>query len=180
MENMLDIPNYESITNPSRLRKDEEVTEWRIQLRKQEYLATPGDATRAHMSVNGKQLDQKLKCMTQTCEKNMETVLDKIILGKMKKADIRHELEQVYVTPEDRKKGESIENKTKGQLIKMIDESIMKVMDDDSKGGFIDTMKKVRKCRKEQIIEFYREIEDYLVVEAAEQVAKLEAAVSNA
>ncbi|XP_070541428.1 uncharacterized protein [Ptychodera flava] len=162
-------------SHQSRKKKNNEVTAWRVKLRKERYLTTPLDQNQ-HKSVSGNELDPELVSFTSTCSKNMEIILYQCVLGNESKASIRSKFVQIYVTPEQRKKGESLQSRTKAELIAKAEEVVKSMRNENTKAEFEVRMQEIKKkALKEAVIDFLNAAEGAAVLDIAEDIAKNEA-----
>lgn len=111
------------------------------------------------MSVEGKPLDHKLRECHATLTANRQRCLLDIVIGGKKRSEVK--IDNVYVTPEDRRKDEDINNATKGEIMVRIEGNMLTVCDCDTRERLLEKwshMKNDGKVKKEQLIDFYQDI----------------------
>ena len=122
------------------------------------YLTSPHEV-REHMSVEGKPLDHQLSEFHSKLAANRKRCLLDVVIGGKSRSEVK--IDNVYVTPEDRRKDEDINNATKAEIVVRIEEKLLAVCDCETSERLQvkwSPMKCDNKVKKEQLIEFYQDI----------------------
>ncbi len=114
---------------------------------------------RPHVSVEGKPLDHKLAEFHTKLSANRQKCLHNIVIEGKSRSEVK--IENVYITPEDRKKDEDINNATKAEIVVRIEEKLSSLCNGEARELLQvkwSPMKNDSKVKKEHLIEFYQEI----------------------
>lgn len=124
----------------------------------------PDYSTESFHGIGGKELDRSLVDLESTLETNRKNLLTSHFIEKKARHDTI--ITPIYATKEDRDKAEDINNMTKANIIKRIEENILLISDEIVKEKFDLHMewfkKKITSTKKEVLLSFYSEIQEEL------------------
>ena len=150
---------------------DNEVTMWRKTLRENSYVV-PSDV-RAHMSLDGKELDHELVNFSAHAKRNQEKYREAIVDG----AEYGNvELVPLFVLPSEREKFNSLSNKTKEQLQIMSNDLIadIKPYNEDLAEHYTWYLEsEVVNKKKDVFVNFYQEVQSALEEEISQCTVEL-------
>ena len=133
------------------------------------------------MSVDGKALDKGLVDLTKVTAANRDAVFQGVFLNGKQRADLA--LQAMFVTPEEREAASELKNIKKVDLVKMIEELLLKLNDELAlevyRQKLMQIQKKVSSPKKEVIIALYEEVNQKVTVEDDNQEEGLEAQSEN-
>ena len=120
---------------------------------------------KSHVSVNGKiQLDKELVNMVEIAQKNRE----KVYLGVFVECKQRSELDlqDVYVTAQEREQKTAIGNLTKAKILRKCKDKIALIVDEVTKEALSERLsqlsKRVDSTSKTDILAFHDEVQEHL------------------
>jgi len=85
-------------------------------------------AERTHVSVDGKTLDKGLIDLTKVTTANRDAVFKGVFVNGKQRPDLP--LQVMFVTPEEREAASEVKNIKKGDLVKMIQDLLLKLNDE--------------------------------------------------
>lgn len=119
---------------------------------------------KTHTSLDGKPLDKSLVDLTDIASSNREMVFEEVLIKGSQRADLP--LTTLYVTQEEREAASQLANIKKADLVKMIEDLIVKIKDDSSLEFFKEKLSLIQKrlssTKKEVIISLYEDISQLL------------------
>ena len=112
------------------------------------------------MSLDGKPLDKGLLDLTKVASANREMVFEEVFINGKQRVDLP--LTTLYVTQEEAEAASQLTNIKKADLVKMIENLLLKITDDSSLEFFKEKLTLVQKrlssTKKEVIISLYEDI----------------------
>ena len=115
---------------------------------------------KSHLSLDGKPLDKGLLDLTKVASANREMVFEEVFINGKQRVDLP--LTTLYVTQEEAEAASQLTNIKKADLVKMIENLLLKITDDSSLEFFKEKLTLVQKrlssTKKEVIISLYEDI----------------------
>ncbi|XP_061193617.1 uncharacterized protein LOC133201830 [Saccostrea echinata] len=149
---------------------ENEIFQWRSELRAAEYLSNPFSST-DHTSLCNKSLDKELVNFSQKCKNNRQHYIKEV--SKNNSVKLSLSLEPIFFTSLERTHFHSIESRTKPEIAAKIEEQIEKLLDLDFEAGEdrkVQWKRDIKNGGKKMYINFYKELLE--VVESSQDVMK--------
>ncbi len=127
------------------------------------YLTNPFEE-KPHLSLDGKPLDKNLKDLTAIANANRKMVFEEVFVNGKQRADLP--LTTLYVTQEEKEAASQLINIKKADLVKMIENLVVKIRGDSLLTFFKERLTRIQKrlssTKKEVIITLYEDISQAL------------------